>query len=159
MANETAWEARWASRLEDAGITSAADKTDLIEWLRAANSPAHGATAAAAGPAHTTLRALESAGVVVSDAQRVAVESVMATSKAGSVDEQCTSRRCAWMILTGEDASAEDAVWWDSQHAALGGSDGGTINVVGRKSYQELHKTTTTKFAVLTLDTRARAQI
>ena len=56
------------------------------------------------------------------------------------------------MILTGEDASAEDAAWWDAQYAALGGSDGGTINLVGRKSYRELHKTTTTKFAVLTLE-------
>ena len=42
------------------------------------------------------------------------------------------------MILTGEDAGAEDASWWEAQYAALGDSDGGTINIVGRKSYREL---------------------
>ena len=86
----------------------------------------------AAGPARTALRALESAGVVLNDVQRGAVESAMATSEAGNADEQGTSRRCVWMLLTGEDASSEDAAWWDAQHAALGGSDGGTINLVGR---------------------------
>ena len=95
VSNEAAWESRWASRLRDAGITGESDRTDLIGWLRAAHSPALGAAGAAAGPARTALRALESAGVVVSDVQRVALETAMATSEAGNADEQCTSRRCA----------------------------------------------------------------
>ena len=41
---------------------------------------------------------------------------------------------------------------------ALGGSDGGTINLVGRKSYRELHKTTTTKFSVLTLERALKSE-
>ena len=64
-ANEKAWEARWTSRLRAAGIMDEADETDFIGWLRAANSPATGAAAQAAGPARAALRALEAAGVVV----------------------------------------------------------------------------------------------
>ena len=81
VANESAWEARWASRLRDSGITSESDKTDLVGWLRAAHSPSTGGSAAAAGPARTALRALESAGVVINEVQRAAVEQAMATSK------------------------------------------------------------------------------
>ena len=94
VANEASWEARWASRLRDAGITSESDKIDLIGWLRAAHAPALGGSAAAAGPARTALRALESAGVVVNDVQRAAVESAMATSEAGNADEQTTAICC-----------------------------------------------------------------
>ena len=154
--NEAAWQSRWTSRLRAAGVADEADATDFIGWLRAANAPATGAAAQAAGPARAALRALESAGVVVTDVQKTAVERVLAAAESGNADEQCTSRRCAWMLLTGEDAGSEDAVWWEAQYGALGGSDGGTINIVGRKSYRELHKTTNTKFGVLTLERALR---
>ena len=156
VSNESAWESRWTARLRAAGVADEADATDFIGWLRASNAPAIGAAAQAAGLARTALRALETAGVVVTDVQRVAVERALAAAETGNSDEQCTSRRCAWMILTGEDASVEDASWWEAQFTELGGSDGGTIIIVGRKSYRELHKTTTTKFAVLTLERALR---
>ena len=151
VTNEAAWERRWKARLVDAGINSKADEEDFIGWLRAATAASAG-SAEAHGSARVALRSLEASGIMVPDAARVDLEKELASSEAGDTLEQCTSRRCAWMLLIGEDAGVEDAIWWDAQHASLGGANGGTINIVSRPSYRSIHKTTNSTFSVLTLE-------
>ena len=156
--NEQAWERRWAARLGAAGVADELDAVDLIGWLRANNAPVGGGSAAVTGAARIALRSLESSGVVVNAAALASLERDMAASEAGNAEEQCTSCKCAWLLLTGESASREDQEWHMAQHASLGGMDGGTINITGRKSYRDLHKASSSSYQVLTLERALREE-
>ena len=116
---DDAWKRRWTARLHAAGITDEGDEEDFILWLRARQAP-KASGYVASNQVQVVLESLESNGVIVPVAAAAAAQAQYAASEDASEQDQCTSAKCAFMILLGKAPSAKQSFEYNEQKASLG---------------------------------------
>ena len=136
---DDAWKRRWTARLHAAGITDEGDEEDFILWLRARQAP-KASGYVASNQVQVVLESLESNGVIVPVAAAAAAQAQYAASEDASEQDQCTSAKCAFMILLGKAPSAKQAFEYNEQKASLG--SGTMVDLLNSDEYRKSFKST-----------------
>ena len=139
--NEEGWSGIWETALEDAGITSAFDKKLFLRWARARSEGGGGAVYGNA-QAKRALDVLLSSGVNVTPELRADLEGALASGEAGTEKEQCCCPLSVFIIYLGRAPTEDEIEWWNAQYNALGGREGGLIDITKLQSYVKSHSKT-----------------
>ena len=139
--NEEGWSGIWETALEDAGITSAFDKKLFLRWARARSEGGGGAVYGNA-QAKRALDVLLSSGVNVTPELRADLEGALASGEAGTEKEQCCCPLSVFIIYLGRAPTEDEVEWWNAQYNALGGREGGLIDITKLQSYVKSHSKT-----------------
>ena len=132
---------RWRARLSAAKVTDEGDIEDFLLWMEARSAPVgSGGAGAAAGLAKVALVALEAAGDRPSAAGLISLEKALALGEAGEEEAQCQNAQVAFLLVWGRDATPQEEVEWERQHATFGGRAGGKIDITSDEKYGKLQK-------------------
>ena len=132
--DEEEWASIWETALEEAGISSALDRKLFLRWARARSEGGGGAVYGNA-QAKRALDVLLSSGVNVTPELRADLEGALASGEAGTEKEQCCCPLSVFIIYLGRAPTDDEVEWWNAQYNALGGREGGLIDITKLQSY------------------------
>ena len=139
--DEQGWEALWESALAGAGVQGDFDRKLFLRWARARSSGGGGAVHGNA-QAKRALDVLDSSGLAVSAELRADIEAALTKGEAGTEKEQCCCSLAVFILYLGRAPADEEDEWWNTQYNALGGREGGLIDITKLQSYVKSHAKT-----------------
>ena len=146
------WEVEWDAHMVDANCESKADRIKLIQWLKARSGNAGGRDIDKVKSwANDVINDLESVGVVLDARQTAELRAKIDTREKGELKSQCIGKMPVGILYWGRALSDQDGEEYEAQFNALGGADGGTVDVTRFESYIKLHKNTEGR-SVMTLE-------
>ena len=139
--DEEDWRDTWETALDDAGVAGALDRKLFLRWARARSEGGGGAVHESA-QAKKALDVLDAAGLAVSAELRADMENALAMGEAGNEKEQCCCPLAVFILHLGRAPTQEETDWWVEQYNALGGREGGRIDITKLQSYVKGHHKT-----------------
>ena len=139
--DEAGWEQLWLSALAGAGVQGAFDEKLFLRWARGRSAGGGGAVHGNA-QAKRALDVLDSSGVVVTADLRAEIEAALTKGEAGTEKEQCCCSLAVFILYLGRAPGEDEDEWWNSQYNALGGNEGGLIDITKLQSYVKSHSKT-----------------
>ena len=85
---------------------------------------------------------LDSSGLAVSAELRADIEAALTKGEAGTEKEQCCCSLAVFILYLGRAPADEEDEWWNTQYNALGGREGGLIDITKLQSYVKSHSKT-----------------
>ena len=133
-----AWTREWYMYARGAGISDEADQLRLINWLRAkvARPDSHSGVSSSVKLVTSTL--LED-GVTLTPAQQAKLDKRLLEGEKGDEEAQCVSADCCIILHLGRAATAEEREEWTLQFEAMGGKEGGVVEIERFTSYIKMH--------------------
>ena len=146
------WESEWKAHLVDAGNGSAADAIRLLKWLKARSGSSLGReTDKTKSLANDVICDLEQIGVILGARETAELRARITAREKGELKAQTTGRLPVGILYWGRAMTMEDGEEYDAQFNALGGAEGGTVDITRFDSYIKLHNKTTSR-GLLTLE-------
>ena len=143
-ADEDGWKQLWTNLFNGPGFANCdeMDRDQFFLWARARGAGAPEAAQMANSQAKRALDILDANGVQISSSVRTDIESAMAAADAGSEKEQCCCPLTVFILHLGRAPTQEETDWWVEQYNALGGREGGRIDITKLQSYVKGHHKT-----------------